>query len=130
MKLSYRIRYLLLLGATFIAYGTGIVLGYRPTFTSLIGVPVLDVGWTFIGAGVFMFTSILMHRRGSDRIYYSAAALFTAAWSTAISLFWSQAVGWTAAVSWMCVSVGCLITAAWPDPPRREDNNVGRISND
>ncbi len=130
MKVSYRIRYLLLLGATFIAYGTGIVLGYRPTFTRLVGLPVLDVGWIFVGVGVFMFTSILVQRQGSDRVYYAGAALFTAAWSMAISLFWTQAVGWTAAVSWMCVSVGCLITAAWPEPPRRKDNDVSRIPHD
>ncbi len=129
MRIGYRTIYLILLGATFTAYGTGIILGYRPTFFHVDHLSVFSIGWMFIGAGFFMLTGLFYQRRlrkESDRAYFSLAALISTAWATTISLLWTQPVGWTAAVSWICVSIGCVIAAAWPDPSRRKEDSDAR----
>ena len=129
MSVDHRTRYLVLLGVTFLIYGLGIVIGYRPTFTRIGGLSVYQVGWIFTGSGIFMFTGIFFRNRsGSDRVYFALAALITTSWSMMLSLLWTRPVGWAAAVSWMCISAGCILAASWPNPPSLKENvNAGSV---
>lgn len=98
------------------AYGSGILLGYRPTFSSALGITIAAYAWGFIGVGAFALTGILASK---DRWHYSICALWVSAWVFLIITHWTQPYGWAASVSWMGVAGALVIASAWPEPPHR-----------
>jgi len=97
------------------AYGTGILLGYRPTFTEAYTVPVPVFGWVFLAVGVFAATGALAYR---DSAQYAVGVAWTAAWAMLITTHWTAPYGWAAAVSWLGICLGLLLSSAWPNAPQ------------
>jgi hypothetical protein len=116
-RLGHRGSCLMVLTITFCAYGSGILFGYRPTFTKAYDVPIHTFGWIWVALGWFVMTGIPAHR---DSIHYSIAELWMTAWALLLASHWSQAYGWTAAVSWGGLALGVFVVSAWPEVSRRK----------
>ena len=99
--------------AVAITYGSGLVAGYRPTFSAAYHLPVTGFGWAFITAGLFT-----LPRFRHDGLQYAAAELAAFAWALLLATHWRQPYGWTAGVSWFGIAAGLLLASAWPDAPR------------
>jgi NhaP-type Na+/H+ and K+/H+ antiporter len=99
----------------FVAYGSGLVLGYRPTFAVALHLQVTVFGWCWIGAGLFLLTGLLVTK---DRWHFAVAALVMAAWALLLATHWEAPYGWAAAVSWMGPCALAILIASWPETPR------------
>lgn len=115
-RLGHRGAALTTVAVTFLAYGTGLVSGYEPTFAVAYRYPIGDFGWVFIGMAAFMVTGIFLHR---DAVHYATAELGMTAWAILLATHWTQPFGWTAAVSWWGLALGLFVVSAWPEVPRR-----------
>lgn len=102
--------------ATFAAicftYGTGLILGYQPTFAKAGHWPVGVFGWVFTGVGVTCLTGVLRH---DDRWQFAVAEAWVCCWYALLVSFWSGPVGWNGATSWLGVGGLLLVAAGWPD---------------
>jgi hypothetical protein len=98
------------------AYGSGLELGYRPTFVEALGLHIPVFGWMFIGLGFFSLTGVLAKR---DKWHFAFCELCVWAWVILIATHWTAPYGWGASVSWMGVAGALLIASAWPEPPHK-----------
>ena len=95
------------------AYGIGIVIGYRPTFTAALHLPIAVFGWAFITAALICATGVFLRR---DHWQFAVAELGAAGWGLLLCTHWTQPYGWASGLSWVAVAVMMLITSAWPEP--------------
>lgn len=93
-------------------YGTGLIIGYQPTFTKAGHWPIMWFGWIFIGTGLVCLTGIL---RKDDRWQFAVAEAWVACWFALLVTFWNGPVGWNGAVSWLGVGILLLVASGWPD---------------
>lgn len=94
------------------AYGTGLLLGYTPTFAKAGHWPVSVFGWVFIGVAAACLTGVT---RADDRWQYATAEAWVACWFALLVSFWNGPVGWAGAVSWLGVGALLLVASGWPD---------------
>jgi hypothetical protein len=99
---------------TCFAYGSGILEGYRPTFTEAYHVSLPAFALVFYAVAVGATVGALT---GRDALPYAAGVAWTAAWGMLITTHWTQPHGWTAAVSWFGICLGLLLSSAWPNAP-------------
>ena len=97
-------------------YGTGLALGYRPTFHAAFHLPVAVFGWAFVAAGA---TVALGAPRRRDGLHYAVAVATASTWALLIGTHFASPYGWTAGVSWAGIALGLLLASAWPNAPRR-----------
>jgi hypothetical protein len=103
---------LLLISATFCAYGTGIILGYEPTFASALHVPIIVYGWAAVGSGLFTLTGV---PHPVARLQFSYAVMVTALWALLVATHWTESFGWAAGISWLSVSTLAFLVSGWPE---------------
>jgi hypothetical protein len=107
---------LVLIAAVFAAYGTGLLVGYRPTFAIALNLPVTVFGWVFVGSAVFVAVGAWLR---SARWQFAYAVLVMALWALLLATHWTEPYGWAAAVSWMGPCALTVLIAGWPEdrPP-------------
>jgi hypothetical protein len=98
------------------AYGTGLAIGYAPTFHAAFHLPLTEFGWVFIATGVTVAAGAPRRRDGA---HFALAVASATGWALLIATHWASAYGWAAGVSWAGVAAGLLLASAWPDAPRR-----------
>src|SRR5215469_3523507 len=97
------------------AYGTGILLGYRPTFTEAYHIPVPIFAIVFFCVAVVALFGAYTSR---DSLPYAIGVAWTAAWGMLITTQWTAPIGWAAAVSWFGICLGLILSSAWPNAPK------------
>lgn len=93
-------------------YGSGLLLGYHPTFAKAGHWPVAVFGWVFIGVGLAALTGV---PRADDRWQFALAEAWVCCWFALLVSFWNGPVGWNGAVSWLGVGSLLLVASGWPD---------------
>jgi hypothetical protein len=113
---GYRGTALILVGAGVIAYGTGLVLGYHPTFRAAFGVGTRYMGWIWIGVGI---ASLFGATRKKDALFFALVNFAMTGWALLLATHWTAPYGWAAAVSWAIPDAIVLVGSSWPEGLKR-----------
>jgi len=104
---------LLAFAVTVIGYGTGLIAGYQPTFTSALGIPDELFGVMFLADGVILLLGAFLQWR---RFPYAFAASVSFFWAFILTGFWALPFGWVASMSWLGMGLVQVIATIWPEP--------------
>lgn len=109
--------YLLVYTATFTAYGIGLILGYHPTFSHALNLPVSSFGYLFIAVGAFCAIGAFARLK---RIPFAVAVTLTTFWLFLLLAFWSTHRGfaWVAVMPWVTIALSQLLSTIRPELPR------------
>lgn len=103
----------LILGPAFIAYGTGLLLGYRETLIKVLGLPTWVYAAMFIVAGILKLMGIIFKW---GRFSHTIGVTVATFWSSAILALAPSVAGWVGALPWVAIALIALFAATWPEP--------------
>ena len=129
--------YLLVYTCTFTAYGVGLILGYHPTFSHALNLPVSSFGYLFIAVGLFCGIGAFARWK---RIPFAVCVTLTTFWIFLLFTFWSTHRGfaWVAIMPWVTIALSQLLSTIRPEirsetllmPKALDDTNPALRAND
>ncbi|MFF5445503.1 hypothetical protein [Streptomyces sp. NPDC012888] len=126
IKLGRRGAILSCYGLVWLLYGYGQITTPQPDQrglqTLLALMPLTAWGWVWIAAGVVALVSAWAPP-GRDAAAFYVLPLIVVPWMASYLVAWllgDYPRGWVAAAVWAVITVPVLVTAGWPEPPRRK----------
>lgn len=103
----------LIMSPFFIAYGLGLLDGYRSSLLLILGLPPWAYAMMFIVAGILKMCGLIFKW---GRFSHTIGVTVCTFWASLILVFAHSIAGWVGALPWIALAVITFMAAVWPDP--------------
>src|SRR3954454_7605794 len=104
----------MIMSPAFLAYGIGLLLGYRSSLLVILGLPPYAYATMFIIAGILKACGLIFQW---GRFSHTIGVTVCSFWALVILVFAHWLVGWVGALPWIALAAITFCAAVWPKQP-------------